>query len=73
MSVKTVNTIMSTTNKKIHKAVLTIEVEIVVDEQENWSLDELDEMIGDALEAGSRAVDREVEFDFMTCSISHDE
>jgi hypothetical protein len=62
-----------TNTKKIHKAVLTIEVEVIVDEHENWSLDEIDHMIGDALESGSIAMRREVEFDFSTCSITYDE
>lgn len=61
----------TTTTKKIHKAVLTIEVEVIVDEHENWSLDEIDHMIGDALESGSIAMRREVDFDFTTCSISY--
>ena len=58
---------MTNTKTKIHKAVLTINVTVTVDE--DWSLDEIDEMIGDALECGSIAMRREVEFDFSSCEI----
>lgn len=71
MSVETKNTMSPTTTKKIHKAVLTIEVEVIVDDHENWSLDEIDHMIGDALESGSIAMRREVDFDFTTCQIDY--
>jgi hypothetical protein len=57
--------------KKTYTAVLTIEVTVTVDENENWCLDEIDQMIGDALEAGEKAMDREVTFDFATSTISY--
>jgi hypothetical protein len=60
---------MTNTKKKVHKAVLTIDVYVTVDENENWCFDEIDEMIGYALEAGSKATEGEVHFDFASCQI----
>lgn len=57
--------------KKTYTALLSITVTVTVDEQENWCLDEIDNMIGEALEAGEKAMDSEVTFDFATSTISY--
>lgn len=50
---------------------MTIEIEVAVDENENWCLDEIGNMIGEALEAGEKVMDHQVQFNFASSTISY--